>query len=171
MAQVVDGVGISSNEASYGGKALRESAHDEVYLVCKAEVIAYATSLLAEYTQAVGFVNHEGAVVFMLELYDFRKLCKVSLHGEHAVYDNQLDGFFWQLLKHALQILHVVVLVMQLCCKRKPAPINDGSVVSVVANDIVSTAYNRGNDTRIDGKTCRKADGVFLVLKLCKLFF
>ena len=80
MLQIVNGICIASDETTDRSQALRESTHDKVYLVGKSEMIANTTSLTTEYTDAMSLVDHDRAIVFMLKLYDFRKLSQVALH-------------------------------------------------------------------------------------------
>ena len=117
VAQEIDGVCIAGNEAANRSKALRECTHDEVYLVGQTEVVADSASLLAEYAKAVCLVYHERTVVFMLEFNDFGQLGQITFHREDAIDYDELDGLFGQFLKHALQVFHVIVLVVELSGK------------------------------------------------------
>ena len=66
---------------------------------------------------------------------------------------------------HALEILHVVMLIVQLLGKCQTTAIDDRSVVAIIANHIVVLAQQCGNHTLIDRETCREAQTVVLADK------
>ena len=53
----------------------------------------------------------------MLEFNDFGQLGQITFHREDAIDNDELDGLLGQFLKHALQVFHVVVLVVELSGK------------------------------------------------------
>ena len=122
MTQPVDGVSIRGDKSSNRCERLGEGTHDEVYLVGQSKVVTHTPTLFAEYTDAVGLVDHDGAVVLMLQLYNLRQFGEVTFHGEHAVNDDKLDGLIRQVLQHTLQVVHVIVLIVELLGKRKTTP-------------------------------------------------
>ena len=77
-------------------------------------MVAYTTTLLAEYAKTMSLVYHDRAVVLMLELNDFRQVSQIALHREHTVNNDELDSLLRELREHALQIFHIVVLVVEL---------------------------------------------------------
>ena len=146
MTQIVDGIPIRSDETTDRSQTLRECTHDQVNLVSKSEVVANTTSLLTEYADTMSLVNHDRAVVLVLELNDSRQVSQVALHREHAINHNQLNSLLRQLLKHALQVGHIVVLVVQLTGESQTTSINDRCVVAIIAdNVIVLTQQSRDN--------------------------
>ena len=140
----------------------RKFTHDEVYLVGQSEMIAYAPTLTAEDTDAMGLVDHDRAVVLVFQLNNLGQLCKVALHGEDTVDDNELDSFIWQLLQHTLQVFHVIVLVVQLAGKRKTATVHNTCVVTIVADDIVVLTHYHGEYALVDTESCGEAQTVVL---------
>ena len=73
-------------------------------------MVADTTTLLAEYAKTMSLVYHDRAVVLMLELNDFRQVSQ----REHTVNNDELDSLLRELREHALQIFHIVVLVVKL---------------------------------------------------------
>lgn len=59
-----------------------------------------------------------------------------------------------KLLQDALQICHVVMLVMKLCGKAQTTAIHDRSMITVVADKVVTTTDDSGDDARVDGEAC-----------------
>ena len=80
MAQIVDGVVVAGYETADAGERLGEGAHDEVYLVSQAEVVAHATALLAEHSETMCLVHHYRAVVLVLQLHYLGQVGEIALH-------------------------------------------------------------------------------------------
>ena len=171
MAKPVDGIEIGSNESTDGCQRLRESSHDQINLVGQPEMVAHATSLLAEDTDAVSLVDHNRTVVLMLQLNDCGEIAKVTFHREDTIDHNQFHGFLRQFLQHALQILHVVVLIVKLLGKRKTAAVDNTCVVAVVTDNIIVFAKQCRNDALIDRETRREAHRCIFVNEFCQFFF
>ena len=119
----------------------------------------------------MSLIYHDGAIVLVLQFNDLRQLGQVALHGEYTINDDQLDGLVRQLGQHALQVFHVVVLVVELRGKAQTASIDNARVVAVVTDDIVATAHDDGEHTLVDGETRRVAQHVFLADIFGYLFF
>ena len=98
----------------------------------------------------------------MLKLYNLRQISQVALHREHTVYNDKLDSLVWQILEHTLKIVHIVVLIVQLCGKRQTASVYDARMVAVVADDIVATSYHYRKNARVYKETCREAQCLVL---------
>ena len=126
-------------------------------------MVANSTSLLTEHTDAVGLVDHNRAVVLVLQLNDCRQIGQVALHREHAVDDNQLDCLLRQALQDALQVGHVVVLIMQLAGKRKTTAVDNTCMVAVVANDVVALAHYHSQHALINREARREAKTIIFV--------
>ena len=73
------------------------------------------------------------------------------------VHNDELHGLVGQCLEDVLQVLHVVVLVVQLLGKGESSSVNDTGVVAVVADDVVASSYHHGNDSGIDREASREA--------------
>ena len=58
VTKVVDEHLAPSDEATQGSKALTEGTHKQVYLIRQTEVVARATTVITEDTEAVSFVDH-----------------------------------------------------------------------------------------------------------------
>ena len=110
--------------------------------------------MITEHTDTMSLVHHDRAVVLMLQFYNLGEFAEVTFHREHAIHHNQLNSFLRQLLEHTLQIVHIVVLVMQLTGKRKAASVHNRSVVTIVANDIVVLSYYHSQYTLVYRETC-----------------
>ena len=133
-------------------------------------MITNTTALLTEYANTMSFVNHHRAVVLMLQLDNLWKLGQITLHGEHTIDDNQFNGLMGQLLKHALEVVHVVVLIMQLLCKSKTSAIHNTCMVAVVADYVIILVQQGWNNTLVDAETGRKAQAVGLTNILSDFF-
>ena len=123
-------------------------------------MVAHAATLIAEYADTVGLVHHNHHVVILvLELHNLRQLGQVSFHGEDAVHHDELHGILGAAFEAALQVLHVVVLVVQALGKTEPAAVHDGGVVTVVADDEVVLGEELGNDAAVHGEAGREHQG------------
>ena len=119
----------------------------------------------------MSLVDHDRAVVLVLELNDCWQISQVALHREHTVDDNELDSLLGQLLEHTLEVGHVVMLVVELTGKRETTAIDDTGVVAIVADDIVVLAYYHCQHTLIDGEAGREAQAVVLADELGDFLF
>ena len=133
-------------------------------------MITDTASMIAEYAQTMGLVNHDRAVVLVLQFHNLGELGQVAFHGEYTINNYQLYGIIRQPLENLLQILHVIVLKLQLLCKTEAATVNDTCMVAIITDDIVFTSTDSGNDACINRETGREAQGIILVYKLCQIF-
>ena len=129
-------------------------------------MVAHASTLFAEDADTVGLVDHDGTVVLVLQLNDLGQLGQIAFHREDAIDDDELYGVVRQLLQHALQVGHIVVLIVQLTSEREAASIHDTGVVAIVADDIVVLAYYHCQNTLVHGESRREAKAVFLADEL-----
>ena len=131
-----------------------------------------ALAVAAEDAQAMGLVHHDDHILeFFLDGDDFRQRGQVAFHGKDAVHDDQFDGILGSTLDQALQLLHVVVLVLLLLGEGEPAAVHDGGVVAVIAEDEIALAYQAGNDAGVDRETGRQAKRLVLADKGSQFFF
>ena len=117
----------------------------------------------------MSLVHHDGAVILVLQLDNLWQVGQVALHREDAIDNDQLDSLMRQGLEYALKVLHIIVLIVQLGCKRKTAAVYDTGVVAVIADDIVIAAYHTSQHALVDRETCREAQGLILVHELGQL--
>ena len=134
-------------------------------------MVAHAPTLFTEDTDTVGLIDHDRAIVLMLQFDDFWQFGKVALHREDAIDHDEFDGFLRQFLEHTLEILHVVVLVVQLLGKGETASIDNRSMVAIVANHEVVLAQQSRDDALIYGETCREAEAIVLTDVFGNLLF
>ena len=88
-------------------------------------MIADAAAIASEDADAVGFIDHEHRIgILLFESDDVGQRSEVALHGEDAIYDDELHGVFFAFLEFALQVIHVVVLVANLLRHRQPSAID-----------------------------------------------
>ena len=121
-------------------------------------MVAHTTALFSEYTQAVSFVHVNAGVVFLLQADNFGQIGQVTFHGKYSIHNNQLYSIRFAFLEFFFQSLHIVMLVLQLSGKCKTAAIYNGSVVTVITNNIIPTAYNGRNNTFVYSKSGRKTE-------------
>ena len=133
-------------------------------------MVAHTSTLTAEDTDAMGLVDHDRAVVLMLQFYDFGQFTEVALHREDTVDDDEFDGFLWQFLEHTLKVLHVVVLVVELLGKGKSASVDNRCVVAIVADDVVVLTEQSGNNALVDAETSGEAQAVVFANKFGYFF-
>ena len=106
----------------------------------------------------------------MLELDDLRELAQVAFHREDAVHDDELDGVLGAAAEAALQVLHVVVLVVQRLGEGKAAAVHDGGVVAVVADDEVIAGEKLRDDAGVHREAGGEAQGFVLAHEGGELF-
>ncbi len=133
-------------------------------------MVAHATAMVAKDANAMSLVNHDRAVILVLELNNLRQIGEVALHREHAVDNDELHSLLWQTLEQVLKVFHVVVLIVELTGERQASAVNDAGMVAVVADDIVATAHHHGKHSSVYRESGREAEGVVFVHKLGKLF-
>ena len=171
VAEVVDDHLVRRDESADGSEGLGEGAHDDVHLVREVEVVADAPALFAEDTDAVGLIHHDhDVVVLVLEFHDRRELAQVAFHGEDAVHDDEFDGVPGAAAEAALQVLHVVVLVVEGLGEGETAAVHDGSVVAVVADDVVVPGEKLGDDAGIHREAGGEAQGFVLAHEFGEFF-
>ena len=100
-----------------------------------------------------------------------RELAQVAFHREDAVHDDELHGVLGAAAEAALQVLHVVVLVVQRLGKRKAASVHDGGMVPVVADDEVVTGEKLRDDAGIHREAGGEAQGFVLAHECGELLF
>ena len=172
VTQVVDNDAVCGDETTNGRQALGEGTHDKVDLLGEVEVVAHAAALLAKDTQAVGFVHHDGyVVVLVLELHNLRQFGQVSFHGEHTVHHNELHGILGAAFEAALQVFHVVVLVVEALGKGQAAAVHDGGMVAVIANDEIVLGEELGDNAAVDGEAGGEDQGLIFAHEGGEFFF
>ena len=124
-----------------------------------------------EDTDAVGFVDHDGGAVFVLQLNDGGEIAQVALHREDAVDHDEFHRIGSALLELLLQVVHVVVLEAQLFGHREATAVDDRGVVAVVAEDVVVRTEESGDDTAVDGKSGGEAERLLFAHKGGQLLF
>ena len=163
VTEEVDDGSIGSDESADGGQTLGEGAHDEVHVGRTTEMVAHTAAVAAEDTDAVCLVNHkDGIGILLLQGDDFGQGSQVAFHGEDAVHDDEFHGILLATLEFELQVGHIVVLVAKLLGHRQPAAVDDGSMVAVVADDVVVRTEEGGDDTAVDRKASGDAEGIVL---------
>ena len=118
MANPVDDALVGSYESTHRCQRLAEGAHDEVNLLGETEMVANTAAIATEDSHAVSLVNHNGGVVLMLELDYLGQLGKVTLHGEDTVNNYELDSLGLTLLQLLLEVIHIVVLILEIGAQR-----------------------------------------------------
>ena len=129
-------------------------------------MVTYTTSLLTKHTQSVCLVHHDGCVVLVLQSYYLGQVAQVAFHGEYAIHNYQFHFIGLATLQYALQIGHVIVLIVKLGGETQAATIDDACMVAVITDDIVILAYQLRYHTTIDSKSCRKDQSIVLAHKL-----
>jgi hypothetical protein len=153
---------VRGDEAAERGEALREGAHDEVYVVRDAVVVADAAAAFAEDADGVGLVDHDSGVVFLGKLDDAREIGHVAFHREHAVGHDELDFVGSALAKLRLKALHIVVLVFERLRERQPTPLDNRCVVLFVPDDIVFAAGQTRHYAEVHAEPRRVNHHIFL---------
>ena len=133
-------------------------------------MIANTTSLTTEYTDAMSLVDHDRAIVLVLELYDLRKLSQVALHREYTINNDELNGIVRKILENTLEVFHIVVLIVKLCSKRETTTINDRCVVAVITDDIIVSSYNHCQHALVYRETGREAKSIVFANKFSEFF-
>ena len=129
-------------------------------------MVTYTTSLLAKHTQSVSLVNHDGCVVLVLQSYYLGQVAQVAFHGEHTIHNYQFHLIGLATLEYALQVGHVVVLIVKLGGETQAAAVDDACMIAVITDDIVILAYQLRYHTTIDSKSCGKDQSIVLAHKL-----
>src|SRR5690606_32527362 len=110
---------VTGHESAYPGKAFREGGKVYVDIILNTEMFTSSGSGFAHGASAVGIINHEAEVVFLLEGDYFVEGAKVTGHAEDSFGDDHdssscLCNDFLCMLKLLFEALHVIV------CKDKP---------------------------------------------------
>ena len=134
-------------------------------------MVANAASLFSKYAKAVCLVHVDAGIIFLFQADNLGQVSQVALHGEDTIYNNQFDSIGFALLQLLLQSLHVVVLVLQLGGKTQTSAIYNRSMVTVIADDVVTTSYQLGNHPLVNRKARREAECFILAYKLSQFFF
>ena len=146
IAQVLDHLGRTGDEAAAGGEALREGAHPQVDLVLEPEELAGAGAAGAEHADGVRLVDHQPGAVAPAELDDRRQVAEVALHREDAVDDHQhAAAVAGRALEHLLELRHLVVAEGAQLGARELAAVEDRGVVGGVADHRVAGAEDRAD--------------------------
>ena len=170
MSQPVDNTFVSCDKTTYRSKRFAESTHDEVHFSRKPKVITNTTSLTTKHTYTMCFVYHDGGIVLMFKFHDFGEIGQITFHGEHAIHHDKFHGFRSAFLKLTLQIGHIVMLILQASGEGQSAAIYNGSMVAVIANDVILATGQARNNAGVNRKTGRIAQSIFFSDKLGQLF-
>ena len=169
VTQIVGDRLAGSDETAQRCNRLGEGAHDEVYLVAQAKVIAHAATALAEDADTMSLVNHDVGIVLVGQIHDVGQLAHVAFHREDAVGDNELDTVRLALLELRFKRSHIVVLVLQGVGERETTSLNDRGMVLLIPQYIVIPAGKSGNDAQINTETGAVNHRILLALILGKL--
>ena len=121
-------------------------------------MIANTTALLPKYTQAMSFVHVNAGIVFLLQADNFGQIGQITFHGKSPIHNNQLYSIRFALLELFLQSFHIVMLVLQLSGKCKTTAVYNGSMVTVIADNIIPTSHNGGNNAFVYSESGRKTE-------------
>ena len=134
-------------------------------------MVTYTTSVTSEHAQTMSFVYVNAGIVFFLQANDFRQIRQITFHREYAVYNNELQSIRFAFLQLLLQRIHVIMLVFQLSSERETATVNDRSMITVIANNVVSTSDQLGNNSFVYCKTGRKTQRFIFSNELSQFLF
>ena len=133
-------------------------------------MVAHAAALTAEDTDAMGFIDHDGGVVLMLQADDFGQVGQVAFHGKYAIHHDELDGVFTTTLELALEVFHVVVLILECRRERQTTAVHYRCMVAVVADDIVFAPCQASDHAGIDTEAGGEAQTFVFSHKLGQFF-
>ena len=118
------------------------------------KMIDCSAAISSKHSARVRVVHHHDAIVFFRQRAKLRQQRNVSVHGKHAVGDNQ---FFprktCMFLQNSFAVLCVLVFENLDGRSREPRTIDDGRVIQFVRNDQVLFAEHRGDCSRIRRKS------------------
>ena len=77
-------------------------------------MIACTASVIAKYTDSMGFIHHDAGIVLLGQPYDFGHMGHVSFHAEDTVSDDQFHLVRLASTELFFQRLHVVMLIFEL---------------------------------------------------------
>src|SRR5699024_6323940 len=158
VAQPIDYRIVSSIKTTDGSQLLTECTHNHVYIFGNSEKLAHTTAVFSVYSQTVSILLVNARIVYLLQSHTFGQIGQVTFHGKYSIHNNQLYSIRFAFLEFFFQSLHIVMLVLQLSGKCKTAAIYNGSVVTVITNNIIPTAYNGRNNTFVYSKSGRKTE-------------
>ena len=93
IAQIVDQVLGSRQISAAGAKALGQRAHLDVdVLGIQVVILIHTAAGLADHAGGMGFIHHQEAAEFLLDLHEFRNRRHVAVHGIDALDRNQHLG-------------------------------------------------------------------------------
>ena len=118
-------------------------------------MITDTSPVTTEHTQAVCFIHHDTCIVFVFQTNNLRQVSQITFHRENPVHHNQFHRFRFTLLKFFLKGFHIIVLVFQLGGERKATSVYDGSMVTVITDNVVIAVCQARYHTFIYSKTGR----------------
>ncbi len=80
MTEEVGDLLVGGYKSAERRKRLGERAHNEIYIVGHAKMMADATSARTEHAYAVRLVDHHARIVFLRKLHDALHVGHVALH-------------------------------------------------------------------------------------------
>ena len=120
---------VRCDESAQRAEALAEGAHDQVHLVCEAEVVCGAAAVTADDAESVGIVHQDVGVVLLCQGYDFRERGDVAFHRIHAVHRDKLRCRLRGDAELLLQAAHVVVRELEGLAQAKTRAVDDAGVI------------------------------------------
>src|SRR5690606_15396001 len=145
VLEVLDDVGVAGEETAGGGKRLGEGREVDIDVVLAALLDAGAAAALAQHAEAVGVVDEEAEIVFLLEGRDLLQDALVAAHAEHALRHQEdaaafLVGPLLGALEVLLDALNVIVLVREALADVQARAVDDAAVALGVIDDRVAAA-------------------------------
>src|SRR5437773_6578110 len=88
-----------------------ERACDDIDMVQDAELFRRAAPAGAQDAGGMAIIDHNGGLIALSELTDFRKPSQVAVHGENAICGDELEPTAGRFTQTLFQIIHIGVLI------------------------------------------------------------
>ena len=164
LAKHVDDLLSTGGEASdSAAECLAKCAGIDVDTPVSVVEFAYTVARCSDHSGGMALVDHDECVIFLGKFADLVHRSDVSVHGEHAIGDDNAEALCLRGLKLALKVFHVGVGITVADGLAEAYTVDDGGVVEGVADDGVVLGEQGFEHTTVGIEAGSIEDGVLSV--------
>ena len=113
MPQIVYHSFIGSHETAYRSQRFGECTHYDIHIAGYPEMVASATSLIAEDSESVSFIHHYACIIHLCQTHNLWEVSQIAFHAEHAVHYYKFHTRWIASFQLAFKSFHVIMLELQ----------------------------------------------------------